>query len=79
MKEKCKRMFTYARLVAKSAGFMFAIAGIVIFMVQFIPTYGKTGLIIFVIGGCLWTLDTLWSTLDSWFELRKKLTDNSSK
>ena len=79
MKETYKRMFTYARLIAKSVGFIFVLVGIVLFMVQFLQTYGGTGtgLVIFIIGGCLWTLDTLWSTLDSWMELGKKTSTSS--
>ncbi len=81
MKETYKRIFNYARLIAKSVGLVFSLVGVVLFMVQFLPTYAgtTTGLVIFIIGGCLWTLDTLWSTLDGWMELGKKTLTGSAK
>jgi hypothetical protein len=79
MKKTRKQIFNYARLIAKSAGLIFALVGILLFMIQFIPEYWGPGLVVFMIGGFLWSLDTLWSTLDSWLELSRKITDNGNK
>lgn len=80
MKETYKRIFNYARLIAKLVGGVFALVGVGLFMVQLLPTYRGigAGLVIFIIGGCLWTLDTLWSTLDGCMELRKKTSTSST-
>jgi len=73
MKETYKKILRYARLIAKSVGFTFTLVGIVLFIVQFLPAYIGIGFWVFIIGACLWTLDTLWSTLDSWKEIGRDI------
>ena len=76
MREKYIEMFRYARLIVKPVGFVFAFIGIILFMVEVLvivgDSMGKGGLIIIIVGGALWLLDTLWGTLEDWEELRKK-------
>lgn len=78
MKQKYKQGFRYARLIAKSVGLVFALVGILIFMIQNISAYAGmiAGVVIFVIGAFLWALDTLWSALDDWKRLSEQIKEN---
>ena len=61
-----QKVFLYFRLVAKCVTFPFAIAGVTLFIIQFLPTYiGKdVGFWVFVAGSIFWALETLWATCD---------------
>ena len=77
MQEKYNQCFRYARLIVKPVGLVFALVGILIFMIQYLSIYtGTAGLVIFIIGSLLWALDTLWSTLDGWKELGKEIKEH---
>ena len=73
-----KQIFRYVRYYAKWIGLIFILAGVLLFILQFVPTYtGKGALFLaFVIGGFVWGLDTLWSTLEDIKEIAKEIEDN---
>jgi hypothetical protein len=83
MRERYREMFMYARLVVKPVGFVFALAGIIVFVVGVLGTVessmGERGLIIIVVGSALWLLDTLWSTMDGWAKIGKEIKENRQK
>jgi len=64
--------------MAKCVGLIFALAGVTIFIIQFLPTYiGKHALFwIFIVGGFIWGLDTLWSALKDAGEIREEIKKN---
>lgn len=80
MRQKYNQAFRYARLIAKPTGLVFALVGILMFMLQYLSTYTGTfpGLVIFIIGSLLWALDTLWGTLDDWKKLGREIKEHSS-
>jgi hypothetical protein len=55
-----KETFRYFRFVAKIIGLVFALAGVSIFIIEFLPTYTGRGIAfgIFIFGGILWAFDT---------------------
>ena len=63
-----KQIFRWCRFVAKCVSLPFLLAGVYLFIFQFLPTYAKMkvgqepSLAIFVVGSLMWGLDTLWST-----------------
>lgn len=73
-----KQTFRYVRFYAKWLGLTFILAGVLLFILQFVPTYTGKGVLfwIFVIAGFAWGLDTLWSTLKDIGEIAKEIKDN---
>jgi len=73
-----QQTFRYSRYVAKWIGLVFALAGVFIFIIQFLPTYTGKGVVfwIFIAGGILWALDTLWSTLDDVREIADAINEH---
>ncbi len=73
-----KQTFRYFRYYAKWFGLVFVLAGVLLFILQFVPIYTGKGVVfwIFVIGGFAWGLDTLWGTLKDIKEIAKEINDN---
>lgn len=73
-----KQTFRYVRYVAKWIGLVFVLAGVLLFIIKFVPTYtGKGALfVLFIVGGLFWGLDTLWSTLNSIKGIAQEINDN---
>jgi hypothetical protein len=81
MRKRYRKGFRYARLVIKPAGFAFVVAGITIFIVQVLgaaeESMGIGGLVVLIIGGSFWLLDTLFSTAEDWEKLKKEAREDS--
>jgi hypothetical protein len=73
-----KQTFRYVRLIAKSVGLPFIVAGVLLFILQFLPTYIGKGIWfwIFIIAGFVWGLDTFWSTLKDLIEIAGQIQDH---
>ena len=73
-----KQTFRYCRYGAKWIGLTFAVAGVFLFIIQFLPTYTGRGMVfwLFIGGGIIWGLDTLWSTLDNVKEIADEIYKN---
>ncbi len=77
MREKDSQGFRYFRLIAKSAGLILVLVGVLVFLVHHLTTYAeKIGLVIFVIGSLLWILDTILSTIEDWADIRKEIKEH---
>jgi len=65
-------------MIAKWCTLPFVLAGVYLFIIQFLPAYiGKgVSLRIFIAGGIIWALDTLWSTCHDAGELGKEIRDH---
>lgn len=59
----CKQAFRYFRYVAKWLSLFFVLAGVTIFVIQFLPKEIGKAFWIFIAGGTLWAFDTLWDFL----------------
>lgn len=66
------------RLTAKAVSLTFGLCGVLLFILQFVPTYTGRGVVfvIFVIGGFIWALDTIWSTLNDMKEIARGSNNN---
>ncbi len=65
-------------MIAKWVSLLFALVGVFLFILQFLPTYIGTGvcLCIFIAGGIIWACDTLWGTFDDTRDIYKEIKDN---
>ncbi len=72
-----KKAFIYCQLYVKCIGLIFALVSVFIFIWQFIPLYIGKGVIfvIFIVGGVIWALDTLWSTFEDVKTINKEIKD----
>ncbi len=70
-----KKVFIYCQLVAKFIGLIFALFSVFVFIWQFLPLYTGKGVIyiIFIIGGFIWGLDILWSTIEDTKTIDKEI------
>ena len=59
------QIFRHIQLAAKWISLPFVIAGVALFVIQFLPNYIGEGILfyIFVGGSAVWLLDILWGTL----------------
>lgn len=73
-----KQTFRYVRYFAKWIGLVFVLAGVLLFILQFVPTYTGKGVVFvgFVVAGFIWALDTLWSSLNEIREIGKQIGDH---
>ena len=73
-----KQRFGYIRMFAKGVSLPLAIAGVFIFIWEYLPTYMGRGIwfYVFFVAGIVWALDTLWSALDDIKEACEKIPKN---
>jgi len=73
-----KQIFRYIRYVAKWISIPFVLAGVFLFITQFLPSVIGTGAIfwIFISAGMLWALDTLWGTLNDARGIAKEINEH---
>ena len=75
------QLFRYVRMVAKCVSLPFILAGVFLFIIQFLPNYIGEGILfwIFIGGGIIWTLDTLWDTMKDATEICEEIKEHRPK
>lgn len=73
MRKKFRQTIRYARFIVKPTGTAFALAGILIFMYQYLPKHAGWGLIVYIIGATLWTLDTVFTASHDLNEISQEI------
>ena len=70
-----KQILRYIQLIAKIVSIPFILAGVILFIIPFLPTAieNKTLFWIFISGGLLWLLDVLWGIISGALEVSKKI------